>query len=106
MVSGFIRWLKIKSIDDSLIAFFISGALLTLIAALFLSNCLITQLRTDGIYIRFPLLDPSVKQFLWSDIQELYITDYNPMEYGGWEFASVLPEQLTIFPAEPVCTSR
>jgi hypothetical protein len=83
-VSVFVRWLIIKSIDDSLIAFFISGPLLTLIAALFLSNCLITQLRTDGIYIRFPLLDPSVKQFLWSDIQELYITDYNPMEYGGW----------------------
>ena len=64
--------------------------LITIFPVLFIINLLlpfklITQIRTDGIYVRFPPLQPSFKKFYWSDISEAYIRNYDALsEYFGW----------------------
>ena len=86
IISILIRLLfrKIDS-DDGVIGIFITGFIISIILSIFLSNCLITQVTFDGIYIRFPPFMPSEQQFLWKDIREVYIIKYKPItQYGGW----------------------
>jgi hypothetical protein len=46
---------------------------------------LITEIRTDGIYVRFPPFQSSYTICLFEDISELYIRQYRPLlEFGGW----------------------
>lgn len=46
---------------------------------------LTTQIRTDGIYIRFFPFHRTFKRYAWNTIDEVYIRQYNPLrEYGGW----------------------
>ena len=46
---------------------------------------LITQVRIDGIYVRFPPFVGTSKFFAWSNIAEIYLREYNPIqEYYGW----------------------
>lgn len=45
-----------------------------------------TQIRDDGIYVRF---FPHQKQYIhlaWEEISKLYVRQYRPQEYGGWGF--------------------
>lgn len=71
--------------DDFVMGVLIAGLLISAILSLFLSNCLITQITIDGIYVRFPPFMPSEQEFLWKDIQEVYIIKYKPItQYGGW----------------------
>ena len=71
--------------DNWVMSVLIAGLLFSAILSLFLSNCLITQITVDGIYIRFPPFMPSEQAFLWKDIQEVYIIKYKPItQYGGW----------------------
>lgn len=52
---------------------------------LFLPFELVTQIRADGIYVRFPPLQAFFKKFFWSDISEIYIRNYDALtEYFGW----------------------
>ena len=45
---------------------------------------LVTQIREDGIYIRFPPFQPTFNRYSWDTIQELYIRKYNAMkDYSG-----------------------
>ena len=60
-------------------------ALIFLIRALVKNSRLITKIAGSGIYVRFPPLLPSLTQYSWNDIQEVYLREYNPLgEYGGW----------------------
>ena len=46
---------------------------------------LITQIRTDGIYVRFPPLQPSFVKFYWADVSEVYVRNYDALsEYFGY----------------------
>jgi len=44
---------------------------------------LVTQIRDDGIYVRFTPYQPSFERFAWEDIEEIHIRKFNPFkEYG------------------------
>lgn len=68
----------------------ISGVLVTafVISALAIvvtNTKMVTQIREDGIYVRFPPFQPSFQKFLWKDIRQVYIRRYNATsEYMGW----------------------
>lgn len=69
----------------------ITGSLLFLglfsgLASFVLSKTkLITQVRTDGIYVTFPPLQTRSTICRWDNIEKLFIRTYNPLaEYGGW----------------------
>jgi hypothetical protein len=64
--------------------------LITIFPVLFILNLLLPfkltmQIRTDGIYVRFPPLQPSFRKFYWSEISQVYIRSYDAVsEYYGW----------------------
>lgn len=62
------------------------GVLLSLVVTFFISQVsLDTQVRKDGVYVRFFPFRLSFKQYSWAQITRAYIREYNPlMEYGGW----------------------
>ena len=46
---------------------------------------LVTQIRTDGIYVKFPPFQPTFTRYEWSSILDAYVRDFDPMtEYLGW----------------------
>lgn len=56
-----------------------------LVANFILGSKLITQVRTDGIYVRFPPWQSKFSQYNWIDIAEVFVKDYKPMrEFMGW----------------------
>lgn len=58
-----------------------------LVINIILPASLITQIRTDGIYVRFRPFQLSFQKFYWSDISEIYIRKYEALkEYFGWGF--------------------
>jgi hypothetical protein len=55
------------------------------IAALFLFLKLITEVRSDGVYVRFLPFHIHFKRFASEDLSEYYAREYKPIiEYGGW----------------------
>src|SRR4051812_42413190 len=62
-----------------------TGFAIAALASIISYTRLITQIRTDGIYVRFPPFQPSFDRCEWKDIQDIYIREYNALvEYGGW----------------------
>jgi hypothetical protein len=61
-------------------------ALIICVAVALLSNIkMVTQIRTDGIYVSFSPFHPRFEKYLWSNIEEVYLREYNAMrEYFGW----------------------
>jgi len=50
-----------------------------------LGSKLILQIRTDGIYVRFPPWQPFFSKYYWSDLSEVYVREYEAMkEFFGW----------------------
>jgi hypothetical protein len=44
-----------------------------------------TQVRSDGLYIRFFPFHINFKKFAFEDIREYYAREYSPiLDYGGW----------------------
>ncbi|MHC4271366.1 MAG: DUF6141 family protein [Planctomycetota bacterium] len=70
----------------TIILFTIVGILLPFAcAALFLILKLETEVRSDGLYIRFFPFHLKYKRFVPEDLKECYIRTYRPIkEYGGW----------------------
>ncbi|WP_158800014.1 hypothetical protein [Pedobacter sp. L105] len=69
----------------------LTGGRLTTIVILLLVTGLIfmirmdTEIRTDGLYIRFYPINLKMKRYSWYTISEAFVRKYNPlMEYGGW----------------------
>jgi hypothetical protein len=63
--------------------------LLTVLVALnlILPSNLTTQIRNDGIYVRFPPFQPAFTKFFWADIAQVYVRNYDAMmEYFGWGY--------------------
>lgn len=68
----------------------ISGALavgfvVSALAIIVTNTKMVTQIRDDGIYVRFPPFQAGFKKFLWKDIKQVYIRRYNATsEFMGW----------------------
>lgn len=59
--------------------------LVLLLSLLFLSFRLETQIRTDGIYVRFFPFHIAYRHYTWNSLVKSYIRQYSPItEYGGW----------------------
>lgn len=62
-------------------------AIVILVAVTYLiaKSKLVTQIRENGIYVKFYPFHLSFKKYSWEDINELYLRKYKPLtEYGGW----------------------
>ncbi|UPW00513.1 hypothetical protein M0R88_00055 [Halorussus gelatinilyticus] len=54
-------------------------------AALFLRVArLDTEVRDDGLYVKFAPLHRSAKRVAFADLADVQETGYSPMRYGGW----------------------
>jgi hypothetical protein len=61
------------------------GLLLLNLAAIFTSTSMVTQIRKDGIYVRYFPFQPSFVHFPWTEIRQVYIRKYDTLtEYNGW----------------------
>lgn len=61
------------------------GIIIFALINLFLHVKLVTQIRTDGIYVRYAPFQPSFSFYSWQSIDEIYLREYNALlEYGGW----------------------
>ncbi|MFL5774148.1 MAG: DUF6141 family protein [Flavisolibacter sp.] len=46
---------------------------------------LITQIRADGIYVKFPPFQSSFTRYDWNSILDVYVREFEPFsEYMGW----------------------
>lgn len=63
----------------------IAFALSLLLLLLFLTFRLETQIRANGIYVRFFPFERAFEHFPWDIVEKSFIRKYSPMrEYGGW----------------------
>jgi hypothetical protein len=60
--------------------------LVVIVAFVFmLSSKLETQIKDDGIYVRFYPRHKEYKHYTWHELKAVYVRDYSPItEYGGW----------------------
>lgn len=55
------------------------------ITLLFFNFRLDTQIKKDGIYVRFFPLQLKFKHYTWENISKSYVRKYSPIiDYGGW----------------------
>jgi hypothetical protein len=67
------------------IGLIITGIFITLISGTFFLFKLETQIKDDGIYVRFFPLQGSFRFYSWESISKLEVREYKPIiEYGGW----------------------
>ena len=63
----------------------IATILTILLTLLFASSRLETQVKNDGIYVRFFPFIISFKYYPWDKISKSFVRKYRPLsEYGGW----------------------
>jgi len=68
-----------------IIAAFFIISLICIIGTLVSYMRLVTQVRTDGIYVSYFPIQPSFRKFAWADILDVYPRRFDPLsEYGGW----------------------
>jgi hypothetical protein len=74
---------KASVTNETLILF--TGFFICIIVAVFATTKLVTEIRTDGVYVRFPPLQFSFSSYPWSSIKEIYLRKYDALfEYNGW----------------------
>jgi len=62
-----------------------AGILIFLLLTLLSNIKMITQIREDGIFVRFPPFEPTFQGYLWKDIREIYTREFNAFtEYSQW----------------------
>ena len=67
------------------LGFYIAFIITLFLTILIYNLCLDTQLKKDGIYVRFFPFHQTFRFFPWEKIDKLYVRQYNPVtEYGGW----------------------
>ena len=63
----------------------IAAGLTLLFTILFVNFRLETQIKDDGVYVRFFPFHLSYKHFTWDKISKSFVREYQPIsEYGGW----------------------
>ena len=64
---------------------FIATGVCILLTVLFLNFRLNTQIKADGIYVRFFPIQFRYRHYTWDKISKIYLRHYSPIyEYGGW----------------------
>lgn len=58
------------------------GIVICIIAGIFSDIRLVTQIRTDGIYVRYIPFEFSFTRYSWDSIQEIYIRKFDPLTTG------------------------
>jgi hypothetical protein len=67
----------------------LSTCLLSSIVLFFYFNNLETQIKKDGVYVKYSPYDTSFKFFAWEKISKCYVRTYSPLlEYGGFGLRS------------------
>lgn len=62
-----------------------TAGLTLLLTILFINFRLETQIRKEGIYVKFFPFHLSFRQYTWNKISKSFVRKYNPIsEYGGW----------------------
>lgn len=63
----------------------IATGLVILLVLFFGTIRLETQIKEDGIYVRFFPLHITFRHFAWDEIRKTYLRQYSPIkEFGGW----------------------
>ena len=76
-----------KGIATSFTYFLITILTILIVLNLILPSNLTTQIRRDGIYVRFSPFRPSFTKFAWNDIEDVYLRNYDAVsEYFGWGY--------------------
>lgn len=66
---------------------FIALGLTVLLTILFIAFRLDTEIKQDGIYVRFFPFYLTFRKYSWDKIAKSFVKQYNPiMDYGGWGF--------------------
>ena len=69
----------------NIIIIFIAVGVNSFVFMLFIFSKLVTQIRHNGIYVKFFPFHLSFKRYPWENISKAYIRKYSPiLEYGGW----------------------
>ena len=68
---------------DGFSTLFLVRLLICVVAIIFSDLRLITQIRTDGIYVRFAPFERSFKNYSWHTIHEVFVSKFNPVITGG-----------------------
>ncbi len=67
------------------IGLLLTAGLTILLTILFVNFRLDTQIKKEGIYIRFFPFHLSFRHYTWDKISKAFVRQYNPIgEYGGW----------------------
>lgn len=65
----------------------IATCFISLGSVLFFLIRLDTEIKTDGVYVRFFPIRIKYKQYQWVEISKFYVRQYAPIaEYGGWGY--------------------
>ena len=76
-----------SGIATSFTYFLITILTILIVLNFILPSSLTTQIKGDGIYVRFSPFRPSFVKFSWSDIEDVYLRNYDAMsEYFGWGY--------------------
>lgn len=63
----------------------LGNGILLLVIFLLLALRLDTEIRNDGVYVRFFPFALRLKRYGWEEIEKAYVRPYKPLlEYGGW----------------------
>ncbi|MBC8054078.1 MAG: hypothetical protein H7Y13_13515 [Sphingobacteriaceae bacterium] len=63
----------------------ITTCFVMLLSIVLFNSRLETQIRQDGIYVKFFPVHIKFRHFKWDAISKLYVRQYNPIaEFGGW----------------------
>lgn len=74
-----------SSLETMLIMFGVLGIIYFLVILLFRKMKLVTEVRSDGVYYRFPPFILKKRKFGMLEIEKYEIRKYKPiLEYGGW----------------------
>lgn len=66
-------------------ASFLGAGVVLAVAALLYAARLTTEVREDGVYVKFFPFHPSFRRFGWEEIWRYEATTYSPLgEFGGW----------------------
>jgi hypothetical protein len=65
--------------------FLVPAIVVLVVTVLFSVLRLDTQIREDGVYVRFFPVRLHFRKYPWEDIEKIFIRKYSPLiEYGGW----------------------
>lgn len=87
---------------------FLPPAIVTLLVTLLFGVIrLDTQIRQDGVYVRFFPVRLNFRKYPWEDIEKIFVRKYSPLgEYGGWGIRFSLSGRASAFQRpDPGCAS-